>query len=881
MTNLVPSKVKSTLLTLGLLLSAAAGIWVGISAYLNHGTFPIYSGDWRWFVFYGSFLVLGASLVWLNHGKVLLILSAITLAGLIGVTTILAGLIWELLALIWLVLTALTLGDTLLRRLVGKTIESPIERMLLGLPLGFGGLMLLGLLLGIVGGYNRVWAFGTLGIIFLLSAPAWFKWVWTILQKGLPIVAEKWKSRDYKFAAILLFISVLFFISPYLWASAPTIRWDALTYHVAAPAVYIEQGRMVEIPEGVQTYYVHYAEMLFTLGLLLADQPLPGWLHLVAGIGAASLTGLLGSRIVNKRVGGAAALLFFTLPLVNYEIGTAYIDGFTTLFVTAMLFAGFNWWKSKADRWLCLSGVFAGIAVGIKLNAIPFVAVYVLLIAFLIFRQTRSWISLIRPLLITGIPIVALWAPWLIRDALWTGNPVFPYYNAIFKSPEWIQPELLTFDGRDNRSQWGFLKIPWEIVMDTRKYYMESPGGAILSLPWLALPWRYFGSQSFERVTKKYLLTAFGYGLLATIGLFLIIPHARYLMPIYPVMAILAAANLDAVARAVDGIKSQKLVLIVGIVAGVAYFLSAQISNISRMQSLNERIPYKVALGLESRSQFLSRTLPFYPVFQYLNELPQKANVFSLGVEFRQYTNARIVGGLYEVQQALESVQSPAGLSQRLSEAGYDYLLIYTPEFFTRPDVHSSPGLTPEFFARYTSIVAAENHNYLYRLTPSPNEKPNLRQNLLGNAGYERVENGKLSSWFAAGSPIPDQSGKNAFEGKSTILLEGNESPEGNSALVQTIQIESGGIYTLGTRGRAAGDRAAIQILMRWLDMNGAALRTDYEWIPLSQEWKYYWLSARAPEGAFSVETSFSALNSGAAWLDASSFTLDNDLAVQ
>ena len=881
MTNLTPSKVKSTLLTFGLLLSVAVGIWVGISAHINHGTFPIYPGDWRWFVFYGSLLVLGASLVWVNHGKVLLILSVITLTGLIGVTTILAGLTWELLALVWLVLTAVSLGDTLLRWLIGKTIESPIERLLLSLPLGFGGLMLLGLLLGIVGGYNRLWAFGTLGIIFLLSAPVWFRWVWTTLRKAVPIVAEEWKTRDYKFAAIILFIGVLFFISPYLWASAPTIRWDALTYHVAAPAVYIEQGRMIEIPEGVQTYYVHYAEMLFTLGLLLANQPLPGWLHLVAGIGAASLTGLLGSRIVNKRVGGVAALLFFALPLVNYEIGTAYIDGFTTLFVTAMLFAGFNWWKTKADRWLCLSGVFAGIAVGIKLNATPFVVVYVLLIAFLIFRQTRSWKSLIYPLVITGIPIVVLWAPWLIRDALWTGNPVFPYYNAIFKSPEWIQPDVLTFDGRANRSQWGFLNIPWEIVMNTRKYYMEGSGGAVLSLPWLALPWCYFGTQFFERGTKKYLLTALGYGLLATIGLFLIIPHARYLMPIYPVMAILAAANLDVVGRSVGGIKSQKLAIIVGIVVAVAYFLSAQISNISRMQSLNERIPYKVALGMESWSQFLSRTLPFYPVFQYLNELPQKVKVFSLGVEFRQYTKARIFGGLYEVQQGLESVQSPTGLSQRLSDVGYDYLLIYTPDFFSRPEVHSSPGLTPEFFTRYTSIVAAQNHVYLYRLTPGPNDKPNHSQNLLGNAGFELAENGKLSTWFAAGSSMLDQSGKNAFEGKSTVLLEGNESPDGNSALVQTVQIESGGIYTLGTWGRAAGDRAALQILVRWLDVDGAEIRTDYDWIPLSQEWNYYWLSAEAPKGAFSVETSFTVLNTGTAWLDASSFTLDNDNAVR
>jgi hypothetical protein len=60
--------------------------------------------------------------------------------------------------------------------------------------------------------------------------------------------------------------------------------------------------------------------------------------------------------------------------------------------------------------------------------------------------------------------------------------------------------------------------------------------------------------------------------------------------------------------------------------------------------------------------------------------------------------------------------------------------------------------------------------------------------------------------------------------------------------------------------------------MCKWIDTSGNILFTDYDWIQLTPEWNYYWLSASAPAAATEVEVSYAVFGGGSGYLDDTSF---------
>jgi len=83
--------------------------------------------------------------------------------------------------------------------------------------------------------------------------------------------------------------------------------------------------------------------------------------------------------------------------------------------------------------WILLAGLVGGVAVGLKLTVVPFVAAIGLMILFLLG---------LRPALAAGLAMAAGFVvafghhAWVLWQA--TANPVFPFYNDIFKSPYYL-----------------------------------------------------------------------------------------------------------------------------------------------------------------------------------------------------------------------------------------------------------------------------------------------------------------------------------------------------------------------------------------------------------------------------------------------------------
>ena len=129
-------------------------------------------------------------------------------------------------------------------------------------------------------------------------------------------------------------------------------------------------------------------------------------------------------------------------PMFISEIGTTFGDNLTSLFVLI----GFLLIISNQKYKYLLSGLFIGLAVGFKLTNLVYglSTVATLLILEKTFYRKMSTSILI----VTGVIIgtVCTGGYWMLRMVGSYNNPLFPYYNSIFKSPYF---SLINFS--DNR----------------------------------------------------------------------------------------------------------------------------------------------------------------------------------------------------------------------------------------------------------------------------------------------------------------------------------------------------------------------------------------------------------------------------------------------
>lgn len=846
-------------------------IFIGVLTFINlnigikvlRNPTPFQSSPWdnRWAIIFGVVLFLVGFLFFISRDREL---AAITILGvgilvILPIITVGAGIAY--LVLLLLVLIARGAGEAILHLLLGKGQVNGVERLLLSLLLGFGLIMVLGMVQGFLFAYTPLVTWLGLAVLSaLFIVPNLRRWFLELKALAARIRAV-WEGDGLPSWALVASLVVILWIPSWLIALAPANRYDELTYHLAAPMLYLQKSGIVRYPEGGTTYWIHYAEMLYTLALQTAGQPLPRMLDLMMGGLSAVGVFLLGKRLVNTRTGIIAALLFCAVPVVNYEAATAYIDLFVTAYTTAVGLALLAWWQDRNPRWLLVAGVLAGLSVGIKLSAGLVIAglAVLLLVAMVAGRRllrTIPWI-----VAMTGLVLV-LALPWLVRDFLWTGDPFFPYGSMFLQRMSVTTPA----SGGSGQSSifvrtGQFLSYPIDLVVNSTRYYAEAPGGMASALPLLAVPLFIF-TPGLKRSTK-----VIGLGLLAasgvTVALMFFTNSAllRYALPIFPWLAVCAALNVEEIYGWITDQNSSwggsVLFLMV-----LVYLFSTRLPLIVRpADNLAQRFPVNYFLGRESREAYLSRTLAVYDAFRFIDSQPGGPHrVLSIGNEFRLYSQARI-DGVYDVPGAgamLSTAQTPAALAQSLAQAGYDFILLNQPEVDFRPWKYSDPYpilKNTDFLNLYGVLAFAQNGMYVYRFEARGANLPPA-QNLLQNPGFEDTSGSNhFTGWQSEGAV---QASSDAYQGKHSTLVDAPLSPQGAGDVYQKVTVEENQLYTLGYWLKS--DQPAVFLeQVRWMDSQGNILRTDENWKNTGPQWQWNYLFSRSPVGARFAEVYASA----------------------
>jgi hypothetical protein len=418
--------------------------------------------------------------------------------------------------------------------------------------------------------------------------------------------AQRPRFRDWpRWQLALAGLVGLYVVVGLVVTCAPVSSADALLHHAAAPELYARTHEFRELAWSWNSYQPYTVEMLVLDGILLHDVEQGAFAPFLLGVGALAVATSAAYRLLGRSGAVLAAAILYAQPFTAWITTSTFVEPGTAFFLALAAWNVAEFVRRSPDvSRLVAAGVFAGGTAGTKYFGAAAVAIFALAGAVLL----RERLSL-RRFAAVAVPAMLVAAPWYVKNAILTGDPVYPI--------------LRGWPNDDAR------RAAYESI--------ESYGHGTTPLDLGLLPVRLLGdADAFDRgefLSPLVLLFAplallLGRARGATIAAlaasagfvvlwFYSVQHARYLFPLLPVGAVLAAAGAIALAR------SGALGRLVTVVA-VAGSLTAggAVTGLYAAQFL----PY--AVGLESRDEFLRENTPYYEGLEWLNaNLPGDARV--------------------------------------------------------------------------------------------------------------------------------------------------------------------------------------------------------------------------------------------------------------
>jgi len=514
--------------------------------------------------------------------------------------------------------------------------------------------------------------------------------IWRVIA-GLPV-------------AVLPLAAVAAVLIPVL--TAPPVMYDSLNYHLAFPDHWLAAGRFIEFPRHGFSYYPSSYGALYGFALATVGPWAATAIHYWFGVLGALTAASLGSKIGGKTTAVWAAACYGLTPAVLEVATYAAADlavaawGGAALFV---LLTGDH--KRRTPGRAALCGFLIGCAVAAKYLALAVVLLPLVIAAVpMFFGAGRK--QIIRTVLVFAFAAAIPLAPWLGRNLVWTGNPLYPYLQTLLGGPATdmsIGGHMMQIGGASA----GTLTWAWSAATAlVRRTIDPLAQGGLLGPQWLLLlPVAAFTVRRKTQRTFALSLWLFTLTGLATWGS--LVQMARFLLPVL----IPAAALAGSAAAALVSLPETVLRWSFRILLATIFFWNA--TMIVTTQNF-ERLG--IAGGFVAAEDYLQRWASYYPVVDYLNQdLPQDARVLFVAEPRSMYVNRPVV-----VEDPFTTpllVEMAAGsnsgreIARKLIDSGVTHVLVNTVEM---PLSAKLRGL-PNYWSNATNSERARIDEFLNR----------------------------------------------------------------------------------------------------------------------------------------------------------------------
>ncbi|MCG3129370.1 MAG: hypothetical protein FLDDKLPJ_00097 [Phycisphaerae bacterium] len=658
-----------------------------------------------------------------RSGCVILLCALVVTATGVAYPGALLSLMERLPAALGVVGAAALFGVCLIPRRMRARIEMPWV-VLPAFGLGIGSVCLLALGLGLAGLLHRaLWA-ALLAGMALAGAIAVRRTLRDRAAASRQTGASPRDERDHRRSWVWLPAAPFAVAAIVAAAHAPGFLWseegwgyDVLEYHLQMPREYAESGRIAYAPHNVYANFPANVEMLYLLGFVLqADVPraaeMSHYVHLLLGVltvGAAWLAG----REFGSGGGAGCGVVTASAGWLAYFCGLAYVEN-------GLLFFGFlslacllrarrcaeGAGAANEDRiFVIAGGAFAGLACGCKYTGVPMILIP--LATLILPAPSLSWGLRARRCALYFGAAGATLSPWLIKNAVMTGNPVFPLANAIFEAypPGWTA---------DSQQRWdeGHAPAPEERTVAGRagmfvRRVLLDPDQRIGPGAWILAGLGLWRGWMRRRGAGGSHVLAMGLVLLVQLAVW---GAATHLYARFAVVFLIPLAGLAASAVAdVKGGRSAGFG-VGAVLAGSCLFNAIFLFDLGRRE-------FAPGGGGARAAWIIEGELPGFEYVGRVNELPASASPLLVG-------EAR---GLYFQQAAYSTVFNESALGRvvrasttdaeildGLRAEGWTHVLVHWREIarLRRSRYGFDPDITPELFERLRRAGLAQVESF-------------------------------------------------------------------------------------------------------------------------------------------------------------------------
>lgn len=502
-------------------------------------------------------------------------------------------------------------------------------------------------------------------------------------------------------------------------AFAPAVESDGLRYHLAAASRWREAGGFILLPLNANSNLPAMQSVLAGSALGAGDPLVLGRVYQMMGavsLGALALVagsmghGLVRSMAARRAVDGMAAeaaarwarmlaaAMVLALPTVNILGAWPFADVPAVALFLGGVYTLMPGVIRGGGRRAALAGLLLGGAVATKISLLPLVGLVGLAEMARIAASGPRALPRLVLIVAAGMAVVG---PWLLKNGVYHGNPLYPLAWGVLGGAEWSEANEAFYRDRlgskgMGTEWWWLLRSPWDMTVSWARFEGHNPGPVLLGLLPLGL-----GAVAFRRrgpVMGLWALLVVGW-----IVWFFTYQSVRFFIPMLVLVGMLGIATGMRMALGVGprGPRWVAGVVAVVLVAGYAWPLAyrLQVSHV-----------YRAVLGVTPPEVAITRKLNSYPAMLWLRENTRRGEpVVYIGEHRTFYAEGfrPLASDWFDTPSILAELRRHGTDDELLaawSEKGVRYVLVNQAELGKYEEAFFAPRFTPEEYARFAAL---------------------------------------------------------------------------------------------------------------------------------------------------------------------------------
>jgi hypothetical protein len=212
----------------------------------------------------------------------------------------------------------------------------------------------------------------------------------------------------------------------------PPLGWDAVSYHAAKAAMWVQSGRLSTlVGPGGWSYFPLFpggGDLIYAWGMLpfrsdVLACAVGGMLWAAGGLAAYALARVLK---VSRLAAGAAAVLVLYTPAVMRMVGSCYVEPVLQWYTTLMALCAALYFEKDEPVFMMLAGAAVGLMMGVKVMGLVLGGTALVVLAlYVAVEHRRSGAHGLALAVCVVLAALAVW-PWWLRSIQATGRPLSP-----------------------------------------------------------------------------------------------------------------------------------------------------------------------------------------------------------------------------------------------------------------------------------------------------------------------------------------------------------------------------------------------------------------------------------------------------------------------